>query len=144
MFARLLSSPITVRIATQCPSPYPLPASDPQAGRGRGPRSGRVRGSQPLHLQPIRFFRGAAEQRRLLVGGATGGDPLEGVPHHRVAAHALVDREITLEHRALWAEGVNAVLDIRPPSLFEILRGGRHIVLEEGEAGELHAQPPDL
>src|SRR4029434_9218711 len=53
------------------------------------------------NAQTIGFGCGSAEQRGLLVGRATGGDALEGVPHHRIAAHTLVDREIALEHRAL-------------------------------------------
>src|SRR3984893_765649 len=94
--------------------------------------------------QTIGFGCGAAEQRGFLVGGAAGGDALEGVPHHRIAAHALVDREIALEYRALRTERGDAGLDIWAPGLLEILRGGRHVVLEEGKAGELHAQPSDL
>src|SRR3984893_12391628 len=94
--------------------------------------------------QTIGFGCGAAEQRGLLVGGAPGGDALEGVPHHRIAATTLVDREIALEYRTLRTERGDAGLDIWAPGLLEILRGGRHVVLEEGKAGELHAQPSDL
>jgi len=63
---------------------------------------------------------------------AAGGDPLEGVPHDRIAAHPLVDREIALEHRALRAEGVDADFDVRAPGFLEVLRGGWVIILEEG------------
>src|ERR1700730_12357188 len=94
--------------------------------------------------QTIGFGCGAAEQRGFLVGGTAGGDALEGVPHHRIAAHAFVDREIALEHRALRAEGSDAGLDVRAPGLLEILRGGRHVVFEESKACQLHAQPADL
>src|SRR6266478_6046605 len=134
------------------PHPNPLPASGArerrsprpaEAGRGRGPRQREGEGLSS-HLQTIGLGCGSAEQRGFLVGGAPGGDALEGVPHDRIAAHALVDREIALEHRALRTERGDAGLDIWAPGLLEILRGGRHVVLEEGKACQLHAQPADL
>src|SRR5215471_9009579 len=94
--------------------------------------------------QSIGLLCGAAEQRGLLLRRAAGGDALEGVPHYRIAAHAFVDREIALEHRALWAEGIDAGLDIGAPCLLEVFRGGRHVILEKREAGQLHAEPAEL
>src|SRR5579863_544703 len=46
------------------------------------------------HFQPISLLGGAAEQRSLLVGRIPGGDPLERVPQHLVAAGAFVDRKL--------------------------------------------------
>src|SRR5271169_4412908 len=89
---------------------------------------------RPSRRQAIGLGRGAAEQRGLLGGRTTRGDALERVPHHRIAAHSLVDRKIALEHRALRSEGLDADLNIGPPGLFEILRGGRHLVIEKCEA----------
>src|SRR5208282_826729 len=88
--------------------------------------------------------RGAAEQSGLLVGGVAGRDPLKGVPQHLIAAGALVDREIALEHRALGAESGYAGLDVGAPSLLQVLGGRRLIVVEEGVAGELHPEPAEL
>src|SRR6266478_2316836 len=134
------------------PHPNPLPASGArerrgprpaEAGRGRGPRQREGEGLSS-HLQTIGFSCGAAEQRLLLVGGAPGSDALEGVPHHRITAHPLVDREIALEHRALRAESIDADLYVRPPSLFEVLRGGRVVVLKKSKAGQLHGEPTEF
>src|SRR5438132_11143430 len=90
------------------------------------------------HRQAIGFRCGAAEQCSLLVGGKTGGDPLERVPQNLITASALVDREIALEHRALRAERSDAGFDIGAPSLLEILRGGRLVVVEERVTDGLH------
>src|ERR1700746_2342672 len=73
-----------------------------------------------------------------------GGDALKGIPQHLIAAAALVDREIALEHRTLRPEGGNASLDIGPPGLLQILRGGRLGLLEEIEADHLHAETTKL
>src|SRR5258708_10823878 len=54
-----------------------------------------------------------------------GGDALKRIPQHLIAAGALIDREIALEHRTLRAEGGDAGLDIGPSGLLQILRGGR-------------------
>src|SRR5690349_3228788 len=89
-----------------------------------------------LYRELIRLLCSAAEQGGLLVGGAPGGDALEGIPHHRVAAHALVDRKVAFEHRALGTEGIDAGLDVRAPSLFKLLRRRRRVVLEKAETGQ--------
>src|SRR5262245_45259165 len=56
------------------------------------------------HRQAIGFRRSAAKQRSFLVGGTSGGDPLERVPQDLITAGAFVDREIALKHRPLRAE----------------------------------------
>src|SRR5579863_6202206 len=66
-------------------------------------------------IELVESPRGAAVERRLLGGRATGGDALEGVPKRRVAGAHLVDREITLKIAALGTEQFDAQLDIRPP-----------------------------
>src|SRR5436190_9790003 len=65
--------------------------------------------------EPVEAARRAGEQRRLLRRRTAGRDALEGIPEHRIAAAALVDREIALEHRALRAERGDAGLDIGAP-----------------------------
>src|SRR5215471_4216304 len=98
----------------------------------------------PSHVEPIGLFGGAAEQGSLLVGGMPGGDALKRIPQHLIAAGALIDREIALEHRTLRAEGRDADLDIGPPGLLQILRGGRLGLFEEIEADHLHAKAAEL
>jgi hypothetical protein len=46
-------------------------------------------------------------------------------------AGTLIDREIALEHRTLRAEGGDTGLDIGPPGLLQILRGGRLGLIKE-------------
>src|ERR1700752_865926 len=73
-----------------------------------------------------------------------GGDALKRIPQHLIATGALIDREITLEHGTLRAESGDAGLDIRPPGLLQILRGGRLGFFEEIEADHLHAETAKL
>src|SRR5580704_8853295 len=75
----------------------------------------RARGSAASRPQTIGPFGRAAEQRGLLVGRVAGGDALERIPQHLIAAGALVDREIAFEHRALRTERADAGLDIGAP-----------------------------
>src|SRR6516165_593552 len=73
-----------------------------------------------------------------------GDDALKRIPQHLIAAATLIDREIALEHRTLRAEGGDAGLDIGPPGLLQILRGGRLGLFKEVEAGHLHAEAAEL
>src|SRR5215470_6317080 len=73
-----------------------------------------------------------------------GGEALECIPQHLIAAAALIDREIALEHRTLRAEGGDAGLDIGAPGLLQILRGGRLGLFKEIEADHLHAETAEL
>src|SRR6516225_2226586 len=73
-----------------------------------------------------------------------GDDALKRIPQHLIAAATLIDREIALEHRTLRAEGGNAGLDIGPPGLLQILRGGRLGLFKEIEADHLHAETAEL
>src|SRR5713101_4270783 len=73
-----------------------------------------------------------------------GGDALKRIAQHLIAAGALIDREIALEHRTLRAEGGDAGLDIGPPGLLQILRGGRFGLFKEIEADHLHAETTEL
>src|SRR5947209_19794800 len=95
-------------------------------------------------IQSVKPICRAGERRRLFGGGAAGGDVLEGVPQRGVAAAALVDREIALEHRALGAEGGDAGLDIGPPGGGEFLRARRQFARVEVEPEHPHAQPAQL
>ena len=79
----------------------------------------------PSHVEPVGLFGGAAEQGGLLVGGMASGDALKRMPQHRIAAGALIDREIALERRTLRAEGSEAL-----PRLTLLLRPRRCIQLE--------------
>src|SRR5215472_13415369 len=95
-------------------------------------------------FQPVEFGRRAGEECGLLGRRAAGGDALEGVPQHVVAAAPLVDREVALEHRALGAEGGDAGLDIGPPSRRQFLRARRQLTQMMGEAEHPHAEPAEL
>src|SRR6202022_1115647 len=88
-----------------------------------------------LLLQPVELRRRAGEECGLFGGGIAGGDALEGVPQGGVAAAALVDREVALEHRALGAEGGEASLDIGPP-------GGQFLHARRKFAGVMVKRPP--
>src|SRR5437870_3438157 len=95
-------------------------------------------------IQSVKPICCAGEQRRLFGGGAAGGDVLEGVPQRGIAAAALVDREIALEHRALGAEGGDAGLDIGPPGGSQFLRARRQLAGMDGEPEHPHAEPAEL
>src|SRR6202045_5109750 len=73
-----------------------------------------------------------------------GSQAFERVPKHRIAAGALVGREIALEHRALRPECGDAGLDIRLPRLRQILRGGWLGIVEEIESDHPHAEAAEL
>src|SRR5690606_25401465 len=55
--------------------------------------------------QPVEARGRSREELALLLRAAPGGDALERVPEHRVAAAAEIDREVALEHAARGAEG---------------------------------------
>ena len=74
--------------------------------------------------QPVELRRGVVEQRGLMFGRGAGGDPLERVPQHRVAAHRLVDGKIALEHAAVGAERLDARHPWRPVLRHAFGRGG--------------------
>jgi hypothetical protein len=59
--------------------------------------------------QPVEFGRGAGEEGGPFGGGAAGGDALKGVPQYAVAATALVDRKVALEHCALGPKAATQV-----------------------------------
>src|SRR5215210_6208750 len=71
--------------------------------------------SDRLQRQPIEVGCGLGEQRGLLGLAVLGGEPLEGVEDHLIAALALVGRKVALEHRAAGSERLDACLYIRPP-----------------------------
>src|SRR6516165_6082686 len=73
-----------------------------------------------------------------------GDDALKRIPQHLIAAATLIDREIALEHRTLRAEGGDAGLDLGPPGLLQILRGGRLGLFKKIEADHLHAETAEL
>ena len=78
------------------------------------------------------------------MGGVPRGETLKRVPQDLVAARALIDGEIALEHRAFWPERGNAGLNIGAPRLFQILRGRRLRVVKEIEADHLHAEAAEF
>src|SRR4029077_10271286 len=62
-------------------------------------------------LQPVEPRRGAGEEIGFLGRRGAAREPFERVEQHRIAARALVDREIALEHAAIGAEILDASLD---------------------------------
>src|SRR5882757_5753987 len=95
-------------------------------------------------VEPVEPLRRPDEQVGLLGRARALRQDLAGVPEHRITVGALVDREIALEHRALWPEGVDARLDIRPPSVSEPLRGRRIGTRVEPVAAQPHAEATEL
>ena len=75
---------------------------------------------------------------------ASGRQALERVPHHGIAAHPLVDREVALEHAAVGAERLDAGLHERPPCRGEFARGRRQRLLVEREAADRHRLAAEL
>src|SRR6266702_7180736 len=69
---------------------------------------------------------------------------LAGIPEHRIAVGALVDRKVALEHRARRPESLDAGLDIGTPRRRQRLRGGRLGLLVEAETAKAHAESADL
>ena len=49
--------------------------------------------------QPVELGRGAGEECGFVCCAAAGGDAFGGVPQRRIAAAALIDRELALDHR---------------------------------------------
>src|SRR5215472_5117850 len=94
--------------------------------------------------QPVEFGRRTGEEGGPFGGGAAGSDALKGVPQHAVAAAALVDREVALEHCALGAEGRDAGLDIGPPGSGQFLGARRQFAQVMGEAEHAHAEAAEL
>src|SRR5579859_350359 len=66
-------------------------------------------------IELVEPLRRAAVEGELLVGGATGGDALKGVPQRCVACAHLVDGEVALEIAAVRSEQLDAGLDIGAP-----------------------------
>src|SRR5579884_1786816 len=95
-------------------------------------------------LQPIEAAGGAGEQRRLFGRRAAAGDALERVPEHVIAAAALIDREVALEHRALRAERLDACLDIRAPYPRQLFRTRKRLAVVHREADHAQAEAAEL
>src|SRR5438552_16529395 len=94
--------------------------------------------------EPVEPGRGAGEQRRLFGIRIAGGEAFERVPESVIAAAALIDREVALEHRALGAERVDAGIDVGAPCLGEVLRARRYRSGMEVEAEQAHAEAAEL
>src|SRR5260370_31460407 len=77
-------------------------------------------------------------------GRAAGRGALEGVQENLIAAAALVDREVALEHCAARAEGGDAGFDIGAPGSGELSRTRRQLALMQVEAEEAHPEPAQL
>ena len=75
--------------------------------------------------QPVKSRRGAREESGLLGRRGTAREPLERIEQHRVAARALVDGKVALEHAAVGAERLDAGLDIGPPGVRQLTRRRR-------------------
>src|SRR2546421_5436341 len=95
-------------------------------------------------VEPIDALRRTEEQIGFLGSARALGEQLAGVPEHRIAVRALVDREVALEHATRWAERRDAGFDVWPPSVRERLRGRRFGRLFETEAADAHAEPAEF
>src|ERR1700736_1746273 len=76
-------------------------------------------------LQPVEPRRGAGEQVGFLGRRGAARQPFERVEQHRIAARALVDRKVALEHAAIGAEILDAGVGIGPPGIGHLTRRGR-------------------
>src|ERR1051325_1296355 len=95
-------------------------------------------------IQPIEPLRRPQKQIRFLTRARAFRENLAGIPEHRIAIRALVDREVALEHRARRPERRNAGLDVGLPGIGQRLRGRRIGKLLEAEAADAHAEPAEL
>src|SRR5258708_22402108 len=94
--------------------------------------------------QPVKPRRGAGEEIGFFGRRGAAREPLERVEQHRIAAPALVDRKIALEHAAVGAEIFDAGIDIGPPGIGHLTRRGRHRCQVEIEGVDDHRQPAEL
>src|ERR1700734_2416349 len=108
---------------------------------GRGGPGGKTARSSP---DAIGCRRRAVEQCLFLVLRAAPSDPLERVPKDRIAAGALVDREVAFEHAAPGAEELDRCLDVGPKGRGQDLRRRRELVIGEIESTDAHRQPAHL
>ena len=65
-----------------------------------------------MTLNSIHACRGIVKQRRPLAGRVVSRDAFEPVPKIDVTIRKLLHREIALQHAALGAESIDAVLKI--------------------------------
>src|SRR4051794_38897452 len=129
------SSPFTSpRTASSSPSPV-------SPSKRSGPRRSRPPSSS---AELVDAARRAREQGRLLASRGLGGDPLEGIPQHAVAAGDLVDGKVALVHAAVRSEQLYASFDPRPEGLGQFLRARRLGPLVEVEPAHRHAEAADL
>src|SRR5215475_6903585 len=123
------------------PSSVAAPASGRSRGANPPPRNGTISGNV---AKPIKTCRGAMEKCRPLVWRIPGCEPLERIPDHLVAAHALIDRKVALEHAALRAEHLDAGLHERSPRRGKLARRRRQHLFVETEATYRHRLSAEL
>src|ERR1700719_3412805 len=83
--------------------------------------------------EPVKPRCGAGEEIGLFGCGGATREPFECVEQHRIAAGALVDREVAFEHAAAGAEILDAGVDIGPPGIGYLTgcrRPRRHVKIE--------------
>src|SRR3954464_5921351 len=95
-------------------------------------------------VEPIETLRGAEEQVGFFRRARALRENLAGVPEHRIAVRALVDREVALEHSARRTERRDAGFNVGLPRIGERLRRRRVGKLLEAEAPDAHAKPAEL
>src|SRR4051794_39786108 len=83
-------------------------------------------GSGPASIaKAVEPRRGACEEIGFLGRRGAAREPFEGIVQHRIAARALVDREVALEHAAVRAETLDTGVDIGPPGSGHLTGRGR-------------------
>src|ERR1700744_2039264 len=95
-------------------------------------------------MQPLEIRRRPREQLSLLALAEIGGDALEGVEDHLVAALALIRREVALEHAAVGAERLDAGFEIGFPRSRRLLGVRRLRPFMEAETGQPHGEAAEL
>src|SRR5438094_97100 len=105
---------------------------------------GRTGGPGSTIGDPVRPDGGIVAELGALAGGIAAREALEGVPQHVVRERHLVDREIALEHRALWPELFDAIAQERRHPGRQLFRADRHLPRVPVKAEARHADPAEL
>src|SRR5262245_38491799 len=94
--------------------------------------------------QTIDTGRRIVEQLGPFLRRVAGGQALERVPQHRVAAGNGIYREVRFEHAAIGTKLLYGELVIGPGRVGQLLAGGWPGALVPAESVDLHVDPAEL
>ena len=107
-------------------------------------RDRRGTASSPALVQAIEPLCRVAKERRLFLRGSPRRQPFEGIPVDGIGAGDLVDREVAFEHERAGAEGLDGGLDVGPPGIGQLLRGGWRSRRWKRKAIDAHAKATEF